>query len=56
MDTIEVTIDIHAENPSGYAGDDTTIYVQCLKDKVDIFLLDLDTAIEQVLKRYNLQD
>ena len=56
MDTIKVHIDIDAENPSGYAGDDNTFYVQCPKDKVDIFLLDLDTAIEKVLVKYNLRN
>ena len=52
---ITVYIDIRAENPSGYAGEDNSIEVQCFdNDTVDNLLKKLDMVINKVLDDFSL--
>ena len=53
--TIQVSIAIDAENPSGYAGDDTTFYVDCPKDKIDQFLVRATEVVLEVIRSHGLE-
>ncbi len=50
-----VSIDIDAENPSGYAGDDTVFYVDCPEDKIDQFMVDATEAVLETIRKYGLE-